>query len=156
VKTRPLTKSLEAAWSGCVLAWRNERNLRIHSAATVLVAAAAIALGLSAMECSLLALTVGLVLSMEMMNTAIEGLVDLVSPEYHELAKAVKDGAAAAVALAAAVAVIIGLLVLGPAAWRFAAATAQNVRADTRDLYSIDGGAAQSVWVSHAHRWREE
>ena len=155
VKSRPLAKSLGAAWSGCVVAWRNERNLRIHCAFAALVAAAAIALRLSTLECCLLVLTVGLVLSLEMMNTAIEGLVDLVSPEYHELAGAVKDFAAAAVALAAVAAVIIGLLILGPPLWRIAVPTAQQARADRHGWNAMDEGAAHAVWAAEASSWRE-
>jgi diacylglycerol kinase (ATP) len=59
----------------------------------------------------------GLVLSLEVLNTAIEALTDLVSPEWHPQAKVAKDAAAGAVLLASLASVGVGLLVLGPALW---------------------------------------
>jgi diacylglycerol kinase len=71
-------------------------------------------LGLRGAELAVLVLTIGLVLVLEALNTALEALVDLVSPGYHPLAKVAKDVAAAAVLLAAITAVAVGLVVLGP------------------------------------------
>ena len=59
--------------------------------------------------------TVGLVVCAELVNSAIERLVDLVHPDHHPLAGEVKDVAAAAVVVSAAVAVVVGCLILGPA-----------------------------------------
>jgi len=118
LESRPLKVSLAAAVAGCVHAWRHERNLRVHIAVTGLVLVAALVLRLTPLECAVLALTVGLVLGMEMMNTAIERAVDLASPEYHELAKLSKDVAAGGVALASGASVVVGLLILGAAVWR--------------------------------------
>jgi diacylglycerol kinase len=74
-------------------------------------------LRLSAERWAIIVLTSGLVLVSEMANTVIENLVDLVCPEYHPLAKVVKDVMAGAVVLAAVIAVIVGLLILGPPLW---------------------------------------
>ena len=71
-------------------------------------------LRLSAPEWAILVLTIGAVLAAETFNTVIETVVDLVSPEHHELAKAAKDTAAGAVLLLAMAAVVVGLLILGP------------------------------------------
>ena len=60
-----------------------------------------------------------LVLSLELMNGALEAAVDLASPELHPLAKFAKDAAAGAVLLAALISVVVGLWVLGPPLWRF-------------------------------------
>jgi diacylglycerol kinase len=65
----------------------------------------------------LLALTIGSVLVMELLNTAAETLVDLVSPDYNPLAKRVKDLMAAAVLVAALVSIVVGISVLGPPLW---------------------------------------
>lgn len=59
-----------------------------------------------------------LVLSLELVNTALEAVVDLVSPQVHPLAKVAKDAAAAAVLVASIGAALVGLVVLGPALWR--------------------------------------
>jgi diacylglycerol kinase len=63
-------------------------------------------------------LTVGLVWVAEFVNTSVEAVVDLLSPDIHPLAKVAKDVAAAAVLIAALAAVVIGLLILGPPLWK--------------------------------------
>ena len=66
---------------------------------------------------AILLLTIALVWVAEFVNTAVEALVDLLSPEIHPLAKAAKDIAAASVLIAALAALVVGLLVLGPPLW---------------------------------------
>ena len=100
---------------GVRLALASERHLRFHAAATVAVVILAVALPLSGPERALLVLAIGLVWAAELVNTAVERLVDLVSPELHPVAGAVKDIAAAAVLVAAVASAAVGLLVLGPA-----------------------------------------
>jgi diacylglycerol kinase len=80
----------------------------------LLVIGVGIWVGLSYQAWAILMLTIGTVLVAEMLNTALEALVDLASPEYHPLAKNVKDLAAGSVLLWAIVAVIVGLVILGP------------------------------------------
>ncbi len=93
---------------------RTERNARIHLAATALVVASGIVLGVSRAEWSALVLAIALVWSAEAMNTAVEALGDAVSPEPDEAIGRAKDIAAGAVLLAAIGAVVVGLLVFGP------------------------------------------
>ena len=88
--------------------------MRIHVASVVAVHAAGLLFGLSGMEWSAIIIVQGMVLAAELLNTAVEHVVDLVSPQKHPLAKAAKDTAAAAVLLAAATAVAVGLIVFGP------------------------------------------
>jgi diacylglycerol kinase len=89
-------------------------NTRIHLAAAVAVISAGAALGLSAGEWALISVCIALVISMEAMNTALEYLTDLVSPEYHPLAGKAKDAAAAAVLIAATGAAAAGLIIFLP------------------------------------------
>jgi diacylglycerol kinase len=93
---------------------RSQPNARIH----LFVAVLAISLGfychISRMEWVALIICIALVLALEALNTALEYLTDLVSPDFHPLAGKVKDAAAAAVLLAAAGAVIVGLLIFIP------------------------------------------
>ena len=96
---------------------RTDRNLRIHLAATVIVAAAGAWCRLTAMEWAVIVLAIGLVWTAELINTAIEAAVDLASPEHHELARQAKDVASAAVLLAALTAVIVGVIIFGPRIW---------------------------------------
>ena len=117
MRSRNVIDSFRFAFAGLRYALHTQRNTRIHMA----IASAAIAmgawLGLSFTQWAVLTLTIGSVLVSEMLNTVTETLVDLISPGYHPLAKIVKDVTAGAVLLAAIVAVIVGLLVLGPPLW---------------------------------------
>ncbi len=109
-----LWDSFGYAGAGVLFVLRTQRNFRIHLIFALAVMGAGIGLGLPRHELALLVLTIGLVLTAEIVNTAAETLVDLASPEYHPLAKLVKDLAAGAVLVAAGVAVVVGLLLLGP------------------------------------------
>ncbi|WP_370588084.1 MULTISPECIES: diacylglycerol kinase family protein [unclassified Trichocoleus] len=108
--------SFKYAWAGLSYAFRTQRNFRIH----VIVGSLAIGLGaflrLSAVEMSIISLTIGAVLAMELLNTALESVVDLtVKQSYHELAKIAKDCAAGAVLISAIAAILVaGSLLLPP------------------------------------------
>jgi len=102
------------AWRGITYVARTQRNARVHLAVAVAVAVAAVLLGLSTGEDALLALTIALVIAFEALNTVVEAIVDLVTQEYHPLAKVAKDAAAGAVLVMALGAVGVGLLTLGP------------------------------------------
>ncbi len=74
-------------------------------------------LGLGARDWAVIVLATALVFTAEFLNTAIEVVVDLASPQIHPLAKVAKDVGAGAVLIAAVAAVLIGLLILGPPLW---------------------------------------
>lgn len=114
----PLPERLAHACRGWVAAWRCEPNVRIHLGFVVGVTALGLWLRLCPVEWAILALTYGLVLAAELLNSALEALTDLLSPTYHPLAGRAKDTAAGAVLLAAVVAVAVGLLILGPPLWQ--------------------------------------
>ncbi|MBM0742954.1 diacylglycerol kinase family protein [Phormidium sp. CLA17] len=98
--------SFKYAWAGSSYAFRTQRNFRIHVILGALALAASAYLRLSAVEISVVGLTIGAVLAMELLNTAIESVVDLtVKQNYHELAKIAKDCAAAAVLISALAAI---------------------------------------------------
>jgi len=104
-------RSLGFAATGVARAWRDQRNFRVE----VTLAAVALALGWwSGADLVPIVVVIGLVLALELVNSAMEALVDLVQPEHHELAKAAKDLAAAAVLVGAVMAAAVGLLVIGP------------------------------------------
>ncbi len=108
-----LFKSFGYALKGLYLALRTEQNMRIHLLAIAVVTVAGIYLGLSAIEWSIIALTIGFVISMEMTNTAVEELVNLVSPEYNKMAGKIKDIAAGAVLVSAIVAFVVAVYIFG-------------------------------------------
>jgi diacylglycerol kinase len=99
---------------GVRTALAHEPHLRFHAAATVVVAVLAVLLPLTGAERAVLLLAVGLVWVAELVNTAVERLVDLVSPRFDVVAGQVKDVAAGAVLVAAVVAAGVGAIVLGP------------------------------------------
>ncbi|WP_060787711.1 diacylglycerol kinase family protein [Geobacillus zalihae] len=102
------------AWAGMKAAVKEEAHLRFHLAAAVVAFAAGWVVGLSRWEWIVLLMTVGAVIALELVNTAIERAVDLATGEFHPLAKAAKDIAAAAVLSAAGFAVVIGILLFWP------------------------------------------
>jgi len=111
-----LLVSFKYAWAGLTYGFSTQRNFRIHLAIAVVAISLGIFLGLSRMEISLIGITIGLVLAMELINTAIESVVDLtVKQTYHELAKIAKDCAAGAVLVSALASVLVaGSLLLPP------------------------------------------
>ncbi len=113
----PLRERLPAfkhAFSGLVHVVRTQKNAWIHAIATLLVVALAILLQLPPFNFASLIIIIGLVWAAEILNTSIEALVDLISPNHHPLAKIAKDTGAAAVLVLSIAAVFVGLLILGP------------------------------------------
>lgn len=106
------------AFSGLWEAIRTQRNARIHAAATLLVLGLAGWLGLQPMGWALLIVAIGLVWTAELLNTSLEALMDLATPDLHPLVRTSKDVAAAAVLVASAAAAVIGFLILGPPLWQ--------------------------------------
>lgn len=94
--------------------FRTQTNARIHAMAAVAVVVAGLVFHISAGEWCAVVGAIALVLVTEAINTAIEAVVDLASPEVHPLAERAKDVAAGAVLIAAVVSVMIGLIVFGP------------------------------------------
>ncbi len=104
--------SLICAIEGVLWAVKTQRHMLVHLLAAVVVLLISLTLGLTLLEFALLALAIILVLFAELINTALEVVVDLVSPEYHPLAQRAKDVAAGAVLVASIGAVIMGYLAL--------------------------------------------
>lgn len=117
MRNSSLWDAFRCAFSGLWYAFRTQRNFPIHLSIAAGVVALAVWLHLPPNQWALLLLTIGLVLTLELVNSALEYAVDLASPEIHPLAKAAKDVSAGAVLLAAMVSVGVGLLVLGPPLW---------------------------------------
>jgi diacylglycerol kinase (ATP) len=109
--------SFRYAFEGWWYVLRTQRNAWIHALITLAVIALAFWLPLSRHDWAVLILIITAVWMAELMNTALETLVNLVSPDYHPLAKIAKDVGSGAVLLGALGAVLIGLLILGPPLW---------------------------------------
>lgn len=109
-----LIASFKYAILGIIHAFRTERNMKIHAVAMAAVIIAGFYFKVTALEWLVLLLTISLVIGMEMLNTAVEALVDLVTHEYRSLAAIAKNVAAGAVLFCACVAVIAGLIIFIP------------------------------------------
>lgn len=107
-------RSFSHAFRGWWYVLRTQQNAWIHAVIATIVFAMSWWLGLSARDWAVIVLTVAMVFTAEFINTSIEAVVDLASPEKHPLAKVGKDVGAAAVLIAAVAAILIGLLILGP------------------------------------------
>ncbi|MBN3940929.1 MAG: diacylglycerol kinase family protein [Nostoc sp.] len=110
--------SFKYAWAGISYSFQTQRNFRIHVSVCAMAIALSVFLHLQAVEIAVIGITSGLVLALELLNTAIESVVDLtVKQTYHDLAKIAKDCAAGAVLVSAFVAMLVaGTLLLPPLA----------------------------------------
>ncbi|CEG27903.1 diacylglycerol kinase family protein [Bacillus sp. B-jedd] len=109
-----LIKSFGYAIAGIAEAARKERNLRIHLIIGTAVIALAFFFSITATEWLFILFAIGGMISLELMNSAIERAVDLSTEEFHPLAKQAKDMAAGAVLVFACLSVIIGLIIFWP------------------------------------------
>lgn len=123
-----LLDSFNYALEGVIHVLRTQRNLRIHFLAAVLVFAAAIAVGVSRLQLLALLLAIAFVLVAEMLNTAIEGVIDVSTTSFDPNAKLAKDIAAGAVLIASITAVAVGFLVFESAAGTRATQVLDRVR----------------------------
>ncbi|HTX92128.1 MAG TPA: diacylglycerol kinase family protein [Anaerolineales bacterium] len=110
-------RSFRHAFNGWWYVVRTQRNAWIHAFFTVAVVVVALWLRLPLRDWAVLFLAIALVWTAEFINTALEAVVDLASPRQHPLAKVGKDVGAAAVLLAAAASILVGLLIMGPPLW---------------------------------------
>ena len=115
----PLWKSFGYAGSGIWAVIKKERNMKIHLAVTALVVVCGCIFHITRTEWLICLVLFALVMSLEMMNTAIEAVTDLASPKYSSLARLSKDAAAGAVLLSAVIAAGIGLSIFVPAFLRY-------------------------------------
>jgi len=116
IKFSPCQRALSFiyAFRGIYYAFRTQHNLWIHLSVMIVVIVSGVFFQLSLYEWGIVVLACGLVLTAELMNTAIEFLVDVVSPERQDKAGRIKDIAAGAVLIAAVSAAVAGLLVFLP------------------------------------------
>jgi diacylglycerol kinase len=110
-------RSFRYAFAGWWHVIRTQKNAWIHAVISVAVIIVGLWLRLPARDWAVLVLAIAMVWMGEFLNTSLEAVVDLASPELHPLAKVGKDVGAAAVLIAALASVIIGLLILGPPLW---------------------------------------
>lgn len=111
---KKLIKSFMHSFNGIRLLFKHERNAKIHLGASLGIVLMGFVFHINSNEWIALVLSIGLVLALEAINTALEKLSDVVMPQYDERIKEVKDIGAAAVLVAAIVSVIVGLIIFVP------------------------------------------
>lgn len=114
MKKDPLYKSFGYAFQGIGTTIKRERNIKIHLLAVICVVLVGLLVHLSKTEWLICFVLFGLVISLELVNTAIEAVVDLVTEERKPLAKIAKDAAAGAVLVSAIMAAVIGFWIFIP------------------------------------------
>jgi len=109
-RDKRLVDSFNFAIEGLISALKNERHMKVHILAAIIIVILAIVINASKVEILIISLSVSFVIITELVNTAVEAIIDLVSPERHPLAKLAKDVAAGAVLVAAINALCVGYL----------------------------------------------
>jgi undecaprenol kinase len=118
MKNRPLHERLLFALNGLAAAWRRERSFRAQTVVAILAVIILIVLHPAPIWWAVIAVTISLVLAVELMNSGLEALVDLVHPGRHPEIRIIKDMAAAGVLLASIGALVVGGLLLLAAVWQ--------------------------------------
>ena len=113
-KSKNVISSFKYAFQGMFSALKTERNLKIHVTIMILVIIAGIVLKISKIEWIICNILFGLVIGGEMLNSAIETVVDIAMPDINPKAKFAKDAAAGAVLIAAIMAAIAGMIIFIP------------------------------------------
>jgi len=119
-------RSFRYALRGWWFVIRTQRNAWIHAIVSITVIILCIWLRLGARDWAIIILAIAMVWTAEFLNTALEAVVDLASPQHHQLAQVGKDVGAAAVLIAAASSVLIGFLIIGPPLWLLVRGLFQN------------------------------
>ncbi len=123
-----VARSFGHAYRGLVHAVRTQRNMRFHVVAAAVVLVVSLLLDVSKLELAVLVLVIAAVFVVEMLNTAMEFAVDLVTREHHPLAKLAKDVSAGAVLVASVAALAVGYLILADDLGPFSLETLHSIR----------------------------
>ena len=114
---RSRIESFRYAFAGWWFVIRTQRNAWIHAIVSLVVIGICLWLKLPARDWAVVFIAIAMVWTAEFINTALEAIVDLASPQQNQLAKVGKDVGAAAVLIASVSAALVGLLIIGPPLW---------------------------------------
>lgn len=109
-----LRNSFKYSMAGLRYAYKNEQSMTIHVCITALVIVLGLVFDITILEWALCLFLIGIIMACELINTALEAVVDLVTQDYHPLAKVAKDTASAAVFVFSIISAIIGLFIFVP------------------------------------------
>lgn len=113
-ENKKFLNSFKYAYRGIIEAFKSERNMKIHLFILLVVLVCGFLFNISLIEWIICLICFGLVISLEIINTSVETLVNLVSPKYNELARRIKDLSAGAVLFNAIVSFIVGIIIFLP------------------------------------------
>ena len=125
-KNHSILQSFKFAMTGVKIAIKENRNMKIHFVIAIFVVIFALFLQMSRLEIAIICIIIILVFSAEMINTAIEEVINLVTKEYREEARIAKDVSAGMVFIVAAGSIAVGLLIFLPHIFRFFWFSASN------------------------------
>lgn len=114
IKLKRLLQSFKYASKGVYYALKEEQNMKIHFLLSFMVFILSIIFGISAYEAIALVLVISFVIAMEMINTIMERVMDIIKPRMHPYAKHVKDMLAATVLIGALASAVVGLIIFVP------------------------------------------
>ncbi len=114
IKFGRLIKSFRFAFSGFLKVFHEEQNFKIQTAVAVMVFILGFYFNINLLEWAMLIFVIGMVMIMEMANSAVERVIDLLKPRIHSYAKEVKDIMAATVMLASIISIIVGIIIFYP------------------------------------------
>lgn len=114
IKVRRLIKSFVYAFRGLFKVIREEQNLRIQIVVSILAVLVGFLLHITLLEWAIIVLIIGLVILMEILNSAVERVSDVLKPRIHTYVKDIKDIMAAAVMVSSIMAVVVGVIIFGP------------------------------------------
>ncbi len=114
INFKKLIKSFHYAFRGVITLLKNEQNARIHASVTIIVGILAYILEVSRIEATILFIAIIMVFAMEIMNTAVEKVCDLVCNRENEKVALIKDGTAGAVLITSVIAVVVAILIFLP------------------------------------------
>ena len=106
--------SVNYSVAGLRYAYKNEQSMTIHISITLTIIILGILLHITRLEWIICIFLLGMIMATELINTALEAVVDLITQDYHPLAKVAKDTASAAVFVFSIIAAIVGLLIFVP------------------------------------------
>jgi diacylglycerol kinase len=114
IRIKRLMKSFKYAQKGFIKTWREEQNLQIQSIVAVFVLFLSYYFNLNRMEWIVIILLIGLVMLMELANSAVERIADVLKPRINSYVKEIKDISAAAVMISSLIAAIVGIIIFWP------------------------------------------
>lgn len=114
LENKKIINSFKYAIEGIIASFKSERNMKIHALATIIVIILGVILKINIVEWCFCIISIVLVISAELFNTAIENIVDMICQEKNEKAKLIKDISAGAVLVLAIGAFIVGIIIFIP------------------------------------------